>query len=143
MAEPQGTVVVSGGPAGFKRDIIAGKHRLVADEPVDVGGTDRGPGPYELILAAMGACMSMTLGLYARRKALPLEDVVVRLRHGRNYESDCENCVTEDVRLDRVTIQLELTGDLTAEQRARLVEIAHKCPVHRTLSAGIAITIQA
>jgi uncharacterized OsmC-like protein len=142
MAEPQGTVVVTGGPAGFKRDITAGTHHLVADEPVDVGGTDRGPGPYELILGAMGACMSMTLGLYARRKAIPLEGVVVRLRHGRNYESDCENCETQDVRLDRVTAQLELTGPLTAEQRTKLIEIAHKCPVHRTLSAGIAVTIE-
>ena len=85
----------------------------------------------------------MTLGLYARRRAIPLEGVVVRLRHGRNYESDCENCVTEDVRLDRVEVQLELTGDLTAEQRAKLVEIAHKCPVHRTLSVGIDIRIAA
>ncbi len=142
MAE-QGVVVVSGGPEGFKRDITAGRHHLVADEPIDVGGTARGPGPYELILAALGACMSMTIALYARRKAIPLRDVVVRLSHGRNYESDCENCVTEDVRLDRVEVQLELTGDLTAEQRAKLVEIAHKCPVHRTLSAGIDIRIAA
>lgn len=143
MAEPRGTVVVSGGPAGFKRDITAGTHRFVADEPVDVGGTDRGPGPYELILAALGACMSMTLGLYARRKTIPLEGIVIRLRHGRDYESDCENCVTQDVRLDRVTVQLELSGALSADQRAKLVEIAHKCPVHRTLAAGIAVTIQA
>ena len=143
MAEPQGVVVVSGGPEGFKRDISVDRHHLIADEPIDAGGTDRGPGPYELILAALGACMSMTLGLYARRKTIPLRDVVIRLSHGRNYESDCENCVTEDVRLDRIEVQLELTGDLTAEQRAKLLEIAHKCPVHRTLSAGIEIRIAA
>ena len=143
MAELQGTVVVTGGPAGFEREITSGPHHLVADEPVAVGGTDRGPGPYELILGALGACMSMTLGLYARRKAIPLQHVVVRLRHSRNYERDCEQCEIADVRLDRVAVQLELGGDLTAAQRAKLVEIAHKCPVHRTLSAGIAVTIDA
>jgi len=142
MADPQGTVVVSG-VEGFKREITSGRHHLVADEPVDVGGSDQGPGPYELLLAALGSCMSMTIALYARRKAIPLHRVVIRLSHSRDYENDCENCMTEDRRLDRVRVQLELTGDFSAEQRAKLIEIAHKCPVHRTLSAGINVQIEA
>jgi len=127
MADPQGTVVVSG-VEGFKREITAGRHHLVA---------------YELLLAALGSCMSMTIALYARRKAIPLHRVVIRLSHSRDYENDCENCMTEDRRLDRVRVQLELTGDFSAEQRAKLIEIAHKCPVHRTLSAGINVQIEA
>ncbi|HEY3222043.1 MAG TPA: OsmC family protein [Gemmatimonadales bacterium] len=142
MAEPNG-VVVSGGVEGFTQEITAGRHHLVADEPVDVGGSDRGPGPYELLLAALGSCMSMTIALYARRKAIPLRRVVIQLSHSRDYENDCENCMTEDRRLDRVRIRLELSGDFSTEQRAKLVEIAHKCPVHRTLSAGIKIQIEA
>ncbi len=102
MVESQGTVLVRGGAEGFTQQITAGRHHLVADEPVDVGGSDKGPGPYELILAALGSCMSMTIALYARRKQIPLRGVVIRLGHSRDHESDCENCMTDDVRLDRV-----------------------------------------
>lgn len=142
MAEAQGVVVVRGGAEGFTQQITAGRHHLVADEPVDVGGSDKGPGPYELILAALGSCMSMTIALYARRKQIPLRGVVIRLAHSRNYERDCENALTEDVRLDRVIVRLELEGQFTTEQRAKLLEIAPKCPVHRTLSAGINVHIE-
>jgi len=143
MVESQGTVLVRGGAEGFTQQITAGRHHLVADEPVDAGGSDKGPGPYELILAALGSCMSMTIALYARRKQIPLRGVVIRLGHSRDHESDCENCMTDDVRLDRVVVRLELEGPFTAEQRTKLVEVAHKCPVHRTLSAGINIQIEA
>ena len=143
MVEAQGVVVVRGGAEGFTQQISAGRHQFLADEPIDVGGSDKGPGPYELILAALGSCMSMTIALYARRKQIPLREVVIRLGHSRDYERDCENCVTDDVRLDRVRVQLELSGEFSAEQRAKLVEIAHKCPVHRTLSAGIKVQIEA
>ena len=143
MVEARGVVVVRGGAEGFTQQISAGRHQFLADEPIDVGGSDKGPGPYELILAALGSCMSMTIALYARRKQIPLREVVIRLGHSRDYERDCENCVTDDVRLDRVRVQLELSGEFSAEQRAKLVEIAHKCPVHRTLSAGIKVQIEA
>lgn len=143
MSEVPGTVVVRGGAQGFTQEVSAGRHHLVADEPVDVGGSDRGPGPYELVLAGLGSCMSMTLALYARRKSFPLRDVVIRLSHSRVHETDCENCLVEDVRLDHVAVRLELTGNLSQEQRAKLLEIAHKCPVHRTLSSGINIQIEA
>jgi putative redox protein len=141
MPEAEGVVVVRGGAQGFFQDITAGRHHLVADEPVSAGGTDRGPGPYELLMGALGSCMSMTIALYARTKQWPLENVVIRLRHSRVYAKDCADCVVrDDTLLDRIDTEIELSGALTVEQRARLVEIAHKCPVHRTLKSEIHIT---
>src|SRR5438874_1032656 len=96
MAEAEGVVVVRGGGDGFVQEIDAGRHHLVADEPVGAGGTDRGPGPYDLLMAALGACMSMTIALYARRKQWPLETVVIRLSHSRVYAKDCLECVVRD-----------------------------------------------
>jgi putative redox protein len=142
MADAEGAVVVRGGGQGFVQEITVGRHHVVADEPVAVGGKDRGPGPYELLLSALGSCMSMTIGLYARAKKWPLENVVVRLRHSRIYAKDCADCVTrDDTLLDRIDTEVELSGALTAEQRRRLIEIAHKCPVHRTLKSEINIRI--
>jgi putative redox protein len=141
MPEAEGVVVVRGGAQGFVQDITAGRHHLVADEPVSAGGTDRGPGPYELLMGALGSCMSMTIALYARTKQWPLENVVIRLRHSRVYAKDCADCVVrDDTLLDRIDTEIELSGALTVEQRARLIEIAHKCPVHRTLKSEIHIT---
>jgi len=134
-----GSVVVSGSAAGFAQDVIAGAHRFVADEPASAGGSERGPGPYELLLGALGACTSMTVGMYARRKAWPLENVTVRLRHERQYVADCENCEKDPTLLTRIHREIELTGPLSADQRARLLEIANKCPVHRTLTSKIEI----
>jgi putative redox protein len=135
----EGSVVVSGGAAGFAQEVVAGTHRFVADEPASAGGTDRGPGPYELLLAALGSCTSMTIGMYARRKAWPLEHVTVSLRHERRYIADCENCEKPQTLLTRIHREIELTGPLSAEQRTRLLEIANKCPVHRTLTSKIEI----
>jgi putative redox protein len=132
-------VVVRGAATGFAQEILAGRHRLTADEPVSAGGADTGPTPYDLILAALGSCTSMTLGVYARRKGWPLESVSVRLTHSRIYAEDCANCETKEGRLDRIDVVIEATGDLTEEQRRRLVEIAEKCPVHRTLKSEIEI----
>ena len=132
-------VVVRGGAQAFVQEVEAGGHRLVADEPAAVGGTDRGPTPYDLLLAALGSCTSMTLGMYARRKGLPLESVTVRLRHSKIHAADCADCETREGLLDQIERDLELVGDLDDEQRARLLEIADKCPVHRTLSSRIAI----
>jgi len=136
--EPR-TVIVHGGAAGFVQEISVGPHRLVGDEPTWVGGTDTGPNPYDLLLAALGSCTSMTVALYARRKQWPLEAVTVRLRHSRIHAVDCEECETRAGMLDQIERDVELHGALTEEQRARLLDIANKCPVHRTLTSEIHI----
>jgi uncharacterized OsmC-like protein/alpha-beta hydrolase superfamily lysophospholipase len=135
-----GTVVVrETGRGRFQQEVAAGSHRLFADEPVAVGGLDSGPGPYDLVLAALGACTSMTLRMYAQRKALPLERVVVTLSHGKVHAQDCETCETQEGMIDRIERTISLTGALDAAQRNRLREIADKCPVHRTLTSEIDI----
>jgi putative redox protein len=135
----EGEVVVHGDASGFAQQIVAGRHRLATDEPVAAGGTDSGPTPYDLLLAALGSCTSMTVAFYARRKEWPLESVTVRLRHSRIHAEDCANCETKEGRLDRIDVAIEITGVLSEEQRKRLVEIAEKCPVHRTLQSEIDI----
>jgi uncharacterized OsmC-like protein len=135
----EGIVVVAGGPRGLAQDIAAGNHRLRADEPVAVGGTDTGPTPYDLLLAALGACTGMTLRLYADRKGLPLTGVRVRLRHDRIHAADCVACETKEGKISRIEREIELYGPLTPEQRRRLLEIADRCPVHRTLTSEISI----
>ena len=137
-ADPR-EVVVRGDARGFAQEIVVGAHRLAADEPTSAGGTDTGPNPYDLLLASLGACTSMTVALYARRKSWPLEAVTVRLRHTKIHAADCEDCETREGMLDRIERDIELTGALTDEQRARLLEIAGRCPVHRTLRSEIDI----
>ena len=132
-------VMVHGSAKGFAQDIVIGPHRLVADEPTEVGGTDEGPTPYDLLLAALGSCTSMTVGVYARRKGWPLQDVAVRLRHSRIHATDCAECETKEGKIDRVELDIELTGPLSNEQRSKLLEIAEKCPVHRTLISEISL----
>jgi putative redox protein len=132
-------VIVHGDATGFAQQILAGAHALTADEPVEGGGTDIGPSPYDLLLAALGACTSMTVGMYARRKAWPLESVTVRLRHSRIHATDCANCETREGMLDRIERDVQFIGALTTEQRDKLLEISNKCPVHRTLSSEIDI----
>jgi uncharacterized OsmC-like protein/alpha-beta hydrolase superfamily lysophospholipase len=135
-----GTVVVRETRRGkFQQEVIVGAHRLLADEPVAVGGMDSGPGPYDLLLAGLGACTSMTLRLYAERKQLPLKQTTVRLRHNKVHATDCAECETKEGMIDRIDLAITLDGDLDAEQRARLMEIADKCPVHRTLESEIDI----
>jgi uncharacterized OsmC-like protein len=134
-------VVVHGSARSFKQEIVVGKHSLVADEPLSAGGGDAGPDPYDYLLTALGVCTSMTVGLYARRKQIPLEDVTVSLRHSRIYAKDCEECETEEGMLDRIDVDVELTGALREEQRAKLMEIAAKCPIHRTLTSEINIRL--
>jgi uncharacterized OsmC-like protein/alpha-beta hydrolase superfamily lysophospholipase len=135
-----GTVVVTETRQDrFQQAIAVGPHRFIADEPVKVGGLDSGPGPYDLLLAGLGACTAMTLRLYAERKALALERVSVTLTHGRIHAADCETCETKEGMLDRIERSISLEGVLDAEQRKRLMEIADKCPVHRTLTSEIDI----
>lgn len=139
-ASAPGLVIVRETRRGqFDQEIVAGRHRLVADEPVDAGGLDSGPGPYELLLASLGACTSMTIRLYADRKGIPLRQIEVQLRHFRVYATDCAECETKEGMVDHIDREIQLDGDLTAEQRAKLMEIANKCPVHRTLTFEINI----
>lgn len=132
-------VVVRGSAAGFAQEIFAGPHRLSADEPQAVGGTDTGPSPYDLLLAALGSCTSMTVAMYARRKGWPLEQVTVRLHHSKIYASDCADCETKEGKIDRIERDIQFEGALTSEQRSTLREIANRCPVHRTLTSEIDI----
>ena len=135
-------VIVRGNATGFAQNIIAGAHQLVADEPLKVGGTDTGPGPYDLLLAALGACTSMTVAMYARRKGWPLETVTVSLSHSREYAEDCRDCDTKEGLLDRIERNIQLSGPLTDEQKQRMLEMADKCPIHRTLTSEIDIRTQ-
>jgi putative redox protein len=139
MSSERTEVVVSGSAKGFSQEIAVGRHRLFADEPRALGGADTGPSPYDLLASALGACTSMTVSLYARRKKWPLESVTVRLRHSKVHADDCADCATKDRMLDRIEFDVELHGDLSEEQRGRLLEIANKCPVHRTLTTGVDI----
>jgi putative redox protein len=123
----------------LQQEIRVGTHRLIADEPVAAGGGDTGPNPYDLLLASLGACTAMTLRLYAERKALPLEEVTVRLQHAKIHAADCEYCETKEGKIDRIERSIRLEGSLDPAQRARLMEIADKCPVHRTLTSEIDI----
>ncbi len=135
-------VVVRGNAREFLQEVVSGKHHLRADEPEAYGGKDAAPGPYEYLLTALGVCTSMTVGLYARRKQIPLEGITVSLRHARIHAKDCEDCETKQGMLDRIDVEIALTGTLTAEQHATLMAIAAKCPVHRTLKSEIDIRLQ-
>src|SRR5688572_4523536 len=135
----EGVVVVRGESRGFVQEIVAGSHRLRADEPASAGGTDTGATPYDFLLAALGSCTSMTMAMYARRKQWPLERVTVRLRQSRVHAEDCAACETENARLTIIDREIALDGSLDEDQRARLLAIANRCPVHLTLSARIDI----
>ena len=132
-AEPGTVVVAEAGAGKYAQRIDVGGHTLRADEPAAYGGDDTGPSPYDLLLAALGACTSMTLRMYADRKQWPLQRVTVRLQHDRIHAVDCAECVTRSGEIDRIRRAIVLEGPLDPEQRARLLEIAERCPVHRTL----------
>jgi putative redox protein len=137
--EPKGVLVESVGDAPFRQRLSDGRHELAADEPQDAGGGDAGPSPYELLLMSLGACTSMTIRMYARRKGWPLEAVRVRLTHDRIHADDCRDCETKEGLIDRIDRAIEMTGPLSDEQLGRLLEIADKCPVHKTLTSEIKI----
>lgn len=131
---PGEVVVAEVGFGRYAQVVYDGKHRLAADEPQEAGGLDTGPSPYGLLLAALGACTSMTVRMYAERKKWPVRRIAVRLRHGKTYGRDCASAADDKpVKIDRIEREIELSGDLSDEQRQRLLEIANKCPVHQTL----------
>jgi len=132
-------VAVRTATGAFRTEILARGHSLIADEPAAVGGENLGPTPYDLLAAALGACTTMTLRMYADRKKWPLQEALVRLKHSRIHAEDEAHVDDDDARLDRLTRELSLVGPLTDEQRERLLEIADRCPVHRTLSGGVRI----
>jgi uncharacterized OsmC-like protein/alpha-beta hydrolase superfamily lysophospholipase len=136
----EGTVLVrESGSGKFQQEIVSGAHRMLADEPVKAGGMDIGPGPYDLLLAALGACTSMTVRLYADLKQIPLSRTSVRLRHEKIHAKDCAECETKEGKIDHIDLAITFEGDLSPEQRKRLLEIADKCPVHRTLESEVRI----
>lgn len=132
-------VSVSSAAPDFLEKISAGRHVLQADEPVSAGGQDGAPNPYELLLAALGACKAITLRMYAKRKRWPLEEVHVNLSHAKVHAEDCANCNSDASLIDRIQVEIRLVGDLSTGQRRALLAIAEKCPVHRTLIAGVQI----
>lgn len=143
IEEQPGTVVVTDAGAGrYAQRITAGKHVLLADEPLANGGDDAGPNPYDLLLSALGTCTAMTLRMYAERKQIPLTRTTVRLRHDRIHAQDCADCETEKGMISEITREIHLEGDLTDEQRQQLMVIADRCPVHRTLTSEIKIRTQ-
>src|SRR5881227_3628317 len=138
QAEPA-HVIVHGKAAGFAQEVKIDSHELYVDEPASYGGTDTGPSPYDLLLAALGSCTSMTIGLFARKRRWPLEQITVSLHHSKIHAKDCDDCETKEGRIDRIEMEIHLEGALADEQRAKLMEIAGKCPVHQTLTSEINI----
>ena len=141
MSEDRKEVVVQGDGEGLHHEVFVGSHQLAADEPPESGGSDQGPNPYDLLLASLGTCTAMTLTMYAQRKGLPLRGVTTRLQHSRIYADDCAECETEEGKIDSIELNIELDGPLSDEQRSKLLEIARKCPVHRTLTSEKVIKI--
>jgi uncharacterized OsmC-like protein len=139
-ALPNGVVEVSETRDGhLLQRVRAGRHVLVADEPVAVGGEDAGPGPYEYLLAALGACTSMTMRLYAERKGIEADRFSIRLSHRKIYAEDCADCETKDGTIGEITRDITIEGDVSEDARARLMEIADRCPVHQTLAHEIKV----
>lgn len=138
----QEVIVTELGTGKFAQEVKIGNHVLTADEPRESGGTDTGPNPYEFLMAGLGACTSITLRMYANFRNIPLEKTTVILTLKKVYAEDCENCENNSAKIDIIERRIVLQGNLTPEQRNKLLDIANKCPVHRTLTSGIKITTQ-
>ena len=141
QTSPPPHVIVRGTGHNFLQNIAAGDHQFQADEPVSFGGTDAAPDPYDYLMASLGACTSMMVGLQARKKRWPLEDISVSLRHSRIHSNDCAECVTKDAMIDRIDVGIELTGPLTPEQRSELMNTAATCPIHQALKGEIHVRL--
>ena len=131
--------VIAKGASGLRQTVIIGSHHFLGYEAKDVGGTDEGPDPYEYLLAALGTCTNMTVRMYANRKRWPLHGVRTALSHAKSHTADCEHCEQPTAMVDRIEIQITFLGELSEEQRNRLLQIADRCPVHRTLTSKIVI----
>jgi uncharacterized OsmC-like protein len=140
---PNPHVIVHGSGRHFVQEIRAGHHRFQADEPASFGGTDVAPDPHDYLMASLGACTSMMVGLQARKRKWPLGDISVSLTHSRIHAKDCGECVTKDGMIDRIEVAVELTGPLTAEQRSELMKTAATCPIHRALKGEINVRLRA
>ena len=123
----------------FRNDIEAGPHRLIADEPVDAGGTAAGPTPYDFLNAALGACTSMTIHVVARREKIPIESLEITVSNDRMYAKDCADCTSHEGYIHRFTVAIKVTGNLTPEQRERVLSVAKRCPVAKTLTSEIRV----
>ena len=143
MSEEKNEVIVYGDGNEIHQEVFVDSHRLAADEREESGGTDRGPNPYDLLLASLGACTSITLTMYAQREELPLRGITTRLKHSSVHAEDCAECETEEGKIDRIELNIELEGPLSDEQRSELLEIAERCPVHQTLTSETHIEIGA
>ncbi|GAA4767158.1 OsmC family protein [Stakelama sediminis] len=138
LEEPlAGEVIATALPGKFATLLRTAGHRWIGDEAVALGGQDDGPDPYAMLLGALGACTGMTIRLVAEREGMALDDVEVRLRHDRNHAKDCDHCLEEKTRVEAIFRTIRLTGDLNAAERARLMEVADRCPVHRTLTGTL------
>jgi uncharacterized OsmC-like protein len=135
-------VVVRGGGHTFLQEISVGTHRFQADEPASVGGTDTAPDPYDYLMASLGACTSMMVGLQARKRRWPLDKISVSLTHSRIHAQDCEECLTKNGMIDRIEVAVELTGPLTNEQRSELMKTAANCPIHRALTHEVNVRLR-
>jgi putative redox protein len=144
MPTAEGTAIAHSDNTGFRTALDVAGHPLVADEPLAVGGTDQGPSPYGLLSAALAACTAMTLHSYARMKHLAIRDIHVSVRHEKVHETDCENCERDDgAKVDRLERTIRIDGELPDDVRARMMQIADRCPVHRTIAAGVKIVTRA
>lgn len=134
-----GSPVIARSQTGFRVEVEAGGHRFIADEPIDVGGTNEGPTPYDLVAAGLAGCTSMTMQLIAKRENIPLTGIEMKVTNDRMHAKDCADCMTEAGYIHRFTIEIKVTGDLTEPQRARLQQVAARCPVAKMLTSEIKI----
>ncbi len=123
----------------YKVEIRSGKHKIISDEPIEAGGSDAGPNPYELLLSALGSCKAMTMRMYAVRKNFLLNEITIKLKIDKIHAEDCEDCETKEGKIDKIDVEINLSGDLNDEQKKRLLEISEKCPVHKTLTSEVKI----
>lgn len=139
MADLKNTISISN-TADYKTEILTRGHSLFSDEPVEAGGKDEGMTPYELLLSALGACKAITVRMYAQKKDIPLENILINLSHKKSHSGDCLDYENKECKIDDIDVEIELTGDLNDEQKKRLIEISEMCPVHKTMMSEINIS---